>query len=54
MLTENFIQFGALGIVAYVVVFFTQKMEKVINNNTQALTRFYEVASKCHKSRQKK
>jgi hypothetical protein len=40
MIENLFIQFGALGIVAYVVYFQTSVLKEVIKNNTEA---FYSV-----------
>lgn len=45
----DFIQYGALGIVAYVVYFLTQKFEKALNNNTEALVEIKTIMLQCNK-----
>ena len=48
---DIFIQFGALGIVGYVVHVMLSKTNRCIDNNTQAMTRFYEIAKACKNKR---
>ncbi|MFW6282545.1 MAG: hypothetical protein ACOC1P_00630 [Minisyncoccales bacterium] len=51
MIEELLLQFGALGIVAYVVVFYNGKLERVINNNTKALIEVKQTTLKCHRNK---
>ena len=57
MITD-FIQYGALGILGFTIWFDKTKTNKliekistrndiIINNNTIAMTKFYEIAKKC-------
>ena len=50
---EYWIQFGALGIVGYIVVDQKRVTNKLIENNTKALTMVYEVISGCPKRKKK-
>lgn len=44
---ENLINFGALGIVGYVVYMQMNATNKVINNNTRAIQEIREIIYKC-------
>ena len=43
----DFLQYGALGIVGFVVYVGQTKTNKCIENNTIAMTKFYEMAKQC-------
>lgn len=60
MLEDTLFQYGALGVLCSVLIYLMQRqfkqrdllynqMELVVNNNTIALTKFYEIAKKCKK-----
>lgn len=48
-ITDFFMQFGALGIVAWNMFHFQKKTDTLIKNNTDALSKFVEVTRECHK-----
>lgn len=54
MIESLLIQFGSLGIVAYVVYFQTTTLKSIINNNTKALVLVKENIKYCEKRNKKK
>jgi len=51
MLETTILQFGALGIVAYVVYFQTTTLKEVISNNTRALLKVEQNINYCVKKK---